>query len=103
MKPNFIPILGGAAVMIVAAALLLAAGCSTLKSGTSAPAAGPKAGASASGAQLWAQNCGHCHNIRSPGMYSDAQWEVIMLHMRIRGNLTATEHKEILAFLRSAH
>ena len=55
------------------------------------------------GAQLWAQACGHCHNIRSPSSYSDAQWDVVMLHMRIRGNLTAEEHQQILAFLKSAH
>ena len=55
------------------------------------------------GAQLWAQNCGHCHNIRSPNSYSDAQWDVVMLHMRVRANLTADEHTKILAFLKSAH
>ena len=56
-----------------------------------------------SGATLWAQNCGHCHNIRSPDSYSDAQWDVAMLHMRIRANLTADEHNKILTFLKSAH
>src|SRR5690349_12524381 len=40
------------------------------------------------GVQLWGQNCGHCHNVRSPDSYSAAQWEVAMLHMRIRANLT---------------
>jgi cytochrome c5 len=55
------------------------------------------------GAELWGRNCGHCHNIRSPSSYSDAQWEVVMLHMRVRANLTADEHKKILAFLKSAH
>ena len=57
----------------------------------------------ASGAQLWARNCGHCHNIRSPTSYSGAQWEVAVMHMRIRANLTAEEHAKILAFLKSAH
>jgi hypothetical protein len=57
----------------------------------------------AGGAQLWARNCGHCHNIRTPTFYSDAQWEVVLFHMRVRANLTAEEHKEILAFLKSAH
>ena len=55
------------------------------------------------GATLWAQNCGHCHNIRSPDLYSDAQWEVVMLHMRVRANLPADDHKQILVFLKSAH
>jgi mono/diheme cytochrome c family protein len=83
------------------------AGCAT-----ATPAAGPapakaagakSAIASQNGAALWAQNCGHCHNIRSPDSYSDAQWDVAMLHMRVRANLTAEEHRQILTFLKSAH
>ncbi len=31
------------------------------------------------------------------------QWDVVTLHMRIRGNLTAEEQHAILAFLKSAH
>ena len=87
----------GVIVVGLAAVGLVLAGCST-------PGTAPKsAAASQSGAQLWAQNCGHCHNIRSPDSYSDAQWDVAMLHMRVRANLTANEHKQILAFLKSAH
>ncbi len=52
-----------------------------------------------SGSKLWAQNCARCHNSRSPASYSDAQWEVAMLHMRVRANLTDTEQKTILEFL----
>jgi mono/diheme cytochrome c family protein len=55
------------------------------------------------GAQLWSENCARCHNIRSPSAYSDAEWEVVMLHMRIRANLTAEQHKAILEFLKSAN
>lgn len=94
--------------MVVLAGLGFAlAGCSTptpaTGTGQSKDAAqkGPTVGPS--GAQLWAQTCGHCHNIRSPSSYSDAQWDVVMLHMRVRANLTAEEHKQILAFLKSAH
>src|ERR1043166_6255964 len=70
-----------------------------------APATGAGAGqpANTGGTQLWAQNCGHCHNLRSPSSYSEAQWEVVALHMRVRANLTADEHRKILAFLKSAH
>ena len=42
-----------------------------------------------------------CHNIRSPSSYSSAQWEVAMMHMRVRANLTPEEHKKILEFLKS--
>ena len=63
-------------------------------------------GASSSGrgaAQLWSENCGRCHNVRTPSAYSDTQWEVIALHMRVRANLTAEEHRTILAFLKSSN
>ena len=53
------------------------------------------------GAELWAENCIRCHNIRSPGNYSPVQWEVVMMHMRVRANLTPEEHKKILEFLKS--
>lgn len=55
------------------------------------------------GAQLWAENCMRCHNIRSPRSYTDAQWEVAAHHMRVRGNLLADEHRSILAFLKSGN
>jgi hypothetical protein len=53
-------------------------------------------------AQLWSQNCSRCHNLRDPSSYSETQWEVIMLHMRVRANLTAQEHKAILQFLQAS-
>ena len=90
----------GTAAMAVVGLGLAIGGCST-NSGTSSRATASVA--KTSGATLWAQNCGHCHNIRSPDSYSDAQWDVAMLHMRVRANLTADEHKQILAFLKSAH
>ncbi|MBI3851194.1 MAG: hypothetical protein HY298_13110 [Verrucomicrobia bacterium] len=89
---------------------LITTGCKTTTPRTEAgPAtadkspAGKDPAAKQGGAQLWALNCGHCHNIRSPNSYSDAQWDVVMLHMRVRANLTADEHTKILAFLKSAH
>ena len=82
----------------VAAISLILTSCTTTP-----PAASASQPPGAAGAQLWAQNCGHCHNIRSPSSYSDSQWEVVALHMRVRANLTANEHRQILAFLKSAH
>ena len=55
------------------------------------------------GAQLWAQNCNRCHNYRAPASLSDQQWKIVLHHMRVRANLTATEHKAILRFLQAAH
>ena len=80
-----------------AALVALAAGCAT---GSSHDTIAAKP---ASGSKLWAQNCARCHNSRSPSSYSDAQWEVAMLHMRVRANLTPAEHKSILDFLQSGN
>ena len=97
----------GSAALVLGGFAIVLAGCSSPSATTgnaAAPTAAKKsAAANQSGATLWAQNCGHCHNMRSPDSYSDAQWDVAMLHMRIRANLTANEHKQILAFLKSAH
>ena len=54
-------------------------------------------------AQLWTENCMRCHNARSSKYYNDDQWDVAMMHMRIRGNLTAHETKSITEFLQSAN
>ena len=55
------------------------------------------------GAQLWAENCIRCHNIRNPASLSDRQWEIVMHHMRVKANLTADEHQSILEFLKAAN
>ena len=81
---------------------LIACGCSSTGSRASSAMAGG-AHEQPAGAKLWAQNCARCHNYRSPDTYSAAQWEVAMMHMRIRANLTAEEHRSILDFLKSAN
>jgi hypothetical protein len=55
-----------------------------------------------SGEELWTNNCMRCHNIRSPTMYSNAQWDVIVHHMRLRANITGQEQRAIVEFLKSA-
>jgi hypothetical protein len=54
------------------------------------------------GEELWSNNCMRCHNIRPPSMYSDAQWDVIVHHMRRRANITGQEQRAIVEFLKSA-
>ena len=54
------------------------------------------------GEELWSNNCLRCHNIRPPTMYSDAQWNVIVHHMRLRANITGQEQRAIVEFLKSA-
>jgi hypothetical protein len=55
-----------------------------------------------SGEELWSNNCLRCHNIRPPTMYSNAQWDVIVHHMRLRANITGQEQRAIVEFLTSA-
>ena len=85
--------------------LALAAGCG----GNSAPpadASGTQASAvipQKAGAQLWADNCSRCHNIRPPQSFSDTQWQTITHHMRLRADLTGEETRKITEFLQASH
>ncbi len=93
--------LPGAAIIISCAALTWLIGCATNKQAGEVATGTTPSAAEKGGAQLWAENCVRCHNIRSPSSYSPAQWEVAMMHMRLRANLTPEEHKKILEFLKA--
>jgi nitrate/TMAO reductase-like tetraheme cytochrome c subunit len=54
------------------------------------------------GEELWSNNCMRCHNIQPPTRYSNAQWDVIVHHMRLRANITGQEQRAIVEFLKSA-
>lgn len=56
-----------------------------------------------SGAILWGETCGRCHNAPDPTAFSDQQWEAIGTHMRIRAGLTADETKKIVEFLQMSN
>ena len=56
-----------------------------------------------SGAQLWGENCIRCHNAPSPETFSDTEWDVAIMHMRIRANLTENEAVKIAEFLKIAN
>src|SRR3546814_16318670 len=53
----------------------------------------------ARGAQAWADTCARCHNFRDPREFSDVEWRSVMLHMRIRANLTGSPTRDITGFL----
>src|SRR5437016_5314213 len=55
-----------------------------------------------SGEELWSNNCMRCHNLRPPTTYSNAQWDVIVHHMRLRANITGQEQRAIVEFLKSS-
>ena len=57
----------------------------------------------ASGAKVYGQMCGNCHNARSPLERSDRQWVTIANHMRVRANLTGREVRGVLAFLQATN
>ena len=62
---------------------------------------GPPPDEGKSGSQLWAETCGTCHNFRSPGSFTPAQWEVASLHMRMVANLSDKDIKKIEQFLKA--
>lgn len=51
------------------------------------------------GAKVYAWNCGSCHSERWPKERSDAEWEVIMAHMRVRANMTSEQAEAVLRYL----
>ena len=55
------------------------------------------------GAQLWGENCLRCHNTPSPETFSDTEWDVAVMHMRVRANLTEDEAVKIAEFLKTAN
>lgn len=52
------------------------------------------------GAKVYAWNCGSCHSERWPKERSDAEWDTIMTHMRVRANMTADQAEAVLRYLK---
>src|SRR5689334_4227921 len=95
-------------MFLTSAAAIVLIGCASRKPAQTSETTSPIMAVSSAksekgGAQLWEENCNRCHNYRPAGSYSDYQWDIIMMHMRVRAQLTATEHKQILEFLQSAN
>ncbi len=83
--------------------LFYAAGCSAPPTTGEKPEPAPVASVdNKPGAQLWAENCTRCHNLRSPTDFTPAQWSMVVHEMRIRAGLTGEEQRRILAFLQSS-
>jgi mono/diheme cytochrome c family protein len=82
--------------LVLLLALAAAAGCGGRGAATSAT---PSLAAAAGGAELWADNCARCHNMRPSDQYSAKEWGIVMLHMRVRSGLTGEEGRAIRAFL----
>lgn len=80
------------------AALLIAAGVIATPSAMSA-----QEGSLAEGARIYGRVCGSCHNARSPLERSDRDWVTIINHMRVRGNMTGAQARDVLAFLQATN
>jgi hypothetical protein len=52
-----------------------------------------------SGIELWTIHCNRCHTYRGSNEFTAAQWQNLILHMRVRANLPAAQAREILKFL----
>jgi hypothetical protein len=93
--------------LLSTAALVFLSGCGHSGAASSTTAVDDhnvaQASSSQSGAQLWADNCSRCHNARPPQSYSDAQWEAVVMHMRLRADLTGPEQRKITEFLQASH
>ncbi|GAB4575202.1 MAG: hypothetical protein Tsb008_15080 [Rhodothalassiaceae bacterium] len=57
----------------------------------------------ARGAKAWSEQCGRCHNIRSPSELGDEEWHVSATHMRVRANIPGDTIRDIRAFLKSSN
>ena len=91
-------------IRLLLAAAAAAVTFSPVFAGPSAPADGKAvADEGPDAAKLWAQNCSRCHNMRPAKTYSDAQWDTLVHHMRIRGNITGGDARLIAEFLKGAN
>ena len=53
------------------------------------------------GVEIWTMNCSRCHTYRGPNEFPAAQWQTLMMHMRVRANLPAAQAREVLKFLQA--
>ena len=91
--------------LFIAAAggLMLMVGCAHNGGGSEGTPGTAQQASAKSGAQLWSENCSRCHWARPPQSYSDAQWQTVVHHMRLRADLTGQEQRAITTFLQASH
>lgn len=51
------------------------------------------------GQELYSMHCSRCHAERYATERTESQWKTIVMHMRVRANLPATQAKSILKYL----
>ncbi len=85
----------------VGAGMLLLAGTFTAWSVSASDF--PEPGDFQTGAKIWVDNCGRCHNIRSARELRDDQWVTSTYHMRVRAGLTGQDTRDVLTFLQGSN
>ena len=97
MKPHFQHLQPWFSAAIAVLALAALGGLATIgRADDAKPAAAKKL----TGSELYAINCNRCHPERYQTEFNSAQWQTIMLHMRVRANLPAAQAKEILKYMK---
>ncbi|MEZ5275570.1 MAG: cytochrome c [Opitutaceae bacterium] len=95
-----------AIIVVLGLGYMLTAGVASIATGASSPDQSRKEetqGDFIRGAQVWANNCTRCHNIRGPKEFNDQQWKVIVTHMRVRAGLTGQDVRDVLAFMQQSN
>jgi mono/diheme cytochrome c family protein len=89
---------GLVALLMIAAVIGMAAGApATQKQANNKKVAKPAAAAAKTGAQVFTQNCGRCHN--APEELSPREVRAVVRQMRVRANLSAEDEQLLLKFL----
>jgi cytochrome c553 len=89
------------ALAVFAASSQVARAEATAEAADAAPAQDPMA--FVRGAQKWGNTCARCHGMRDAKEFDDAQWQVIVTHMRARAGLTGADSADILRFLQQSN
>ena len=85
---------------LMAMAALIYAGAAAArpqKQASNEKAAKPAASTAKTGAQVFTQNCGRCHN--APEELSPREVRAVVTQMRVRANLSAEDERLLLKFL----
>jgi mono/diheme cytochrome c family protein len=94
--------LGATLLMAVLTSVILSGQPGAFAAETKA-AAEPDPAQFARGAQVWANTCSRCHNMRNARELRDDQWRAAMAHMRVRAGLTGQETRDVLLFLQQSN
>ena len=111
-KNGFIASLRVSAVAVLAIATIGLTGCASHKASATASAKKPVSlpwpitmhdpAKHQTGAELWAENCMRCHELRSPAQYKPGEWAVIIDYMRLKAGLTGEQARKIEKFLKES-